>query len=339
MVYISLLRARLPSATEIYKMMQAKYSEILVTGGFGYLGGRIAEHFRDRGYHVAILGLLPCPEAIQWAKGLDVRIADVTKPETLKNRIRSGSAIIHCASVNQRSCEADPTQSVLVNGLGTYNMVEEARACGAARFIYFSTFHVYGKVNAPQITEETPPAPLLHYGISHLLGEMFVGQARMRGLQAISLRPTNGYGAPAHLWADCWMLALNDFCRSAVKDGRIVLATTGEQRRDFVSIRDIIQALELMLGVSPPADPVYNVGGDNVLSIRELAQRVVEVAEKDYEHRIQLDILGKGGDPAVPWVPFRCDRIKKLGYRPRDAKDEIREAVRALFHLLGWERR
>lgn len=320
-------------------MGKRDYSEILVTGGFGYLGGRIAEHFRDRGYHVAILGLLPCPEAIQWAKGLDVRIADVTKPETLKNTIRSGSAIIHCASVNQQACEADPAQSVLVNGLGTFNMVEEARACGAARFIYFSTFHVYGKVNAPEITEETPPAPLLHYGISHLLGEMFVSQARARGLEAVSIRPTNGYGAPAHLWADCWMLALNDFCRTAVNQGRIVLATAGEQRRDFVSIRDIIQALELMLNPSPPFDAVYNVGGDNVLSIRELAQHVVEVAEKDYGRRIQLEIPSKGAAPVVPWLPFQCDRIKKLGYRPKDAKDETREAVRALFHLLGWERR
>lgn len=315
-------------------MGKRDYSEILVTGGFGYLGGRIAEHFRDRGYHVAILGLLPCPEAIQWAKGLDVRIADVTKPETLKNTIRSGSAIIHCASVNQQACEADPAQSVLVNGLGTFNMVEEARACGAARFIYFSTFHVYGKVNAPEITEETPPAPLLHYGISHLLGEMFVSQTRARGLEAVSIRPTNGYGAPAHLWADCWMLALNDFCRSAVERSRIVLASTGEQRRDFVAIEDIIQALELLLGMASLPDPVYNVGGDNVLSIRELAQRVVEVARRDYGRAVELEVPSRGSQSPPPWVVFRCDPIKKLGYRPQDRTEE---AIRALFSLLGWK--
>ena len=317
-------------------MREAEYSEILVTGGFGYLGGRIAEHFRSQGYTVGILGLQPRPEVMRWTEGFDIRIADVTKPETLRNVVRPGSAIIHCASVNQKICEKDPVQSVLVNGMGTFNMLEQARSSKAARFIYFSTFHVYGKVNTEEITEETIPNPILHYGISHLLGEMFVSQARARGLETVSVRPTNGYGAPAHLWADCWMLALNDFCRAAVNEGRIVLATTGEQRRDFVSIRDIIQALELMLNVSPPFDSVYNVGGDNVLSIRELAQRVVEVAEKEYGRRIQLEIPRKGDQPVVPWTPFRCDRITKLGYKP---KDETREAIRQLLHLLGWKQR
>ena len=318
-------------------MGRTDYSEILVTGGFGYLGGRIAEHFRDRGYHVAVFGLMPEPEIMKWVEGFDIRIGDVTKPETLRNAVRPNSAIIHLASVNQQICEKDPAQSVLVNGIGTFNMLEEARAAKAARFIYFSTFHVYGKVSVQEISEETTPNPALHYGISHLLGEMFVRQTRMRGVDAVSVRPTNGYGAPAHLWADCWMLALNDFCRSAVNQGRIVLATTGEQRRDFVSIRDIIQAVEILLG-NTALDQVYNVGGDNVLSIRELAQRVVEVAERDYGRKIQLEIPSRSDHPVPPWTPFRCDRIKKLGYKPGDAKSETREAIRDLFHILGWKR-
>lgn len=316
-------------------MWERNYSEIVVTGGFGYLGGRIAEHFRARGRRVAVVGLLPSPEAMQWAEGFDdVRLADVTRPETLKGAIQPGSAVIHCASVNQQICEKEPGQSVLVNGLGTYHILQEAAASGAKRFIYFSTFHVYGRVSAPEITEETAPRPLLHYGISHLLGEMFVSQARARGFGAVSIRPTNGYGAPAHLWADCWMLALNDFCRSAVERGRIVLATSGEQRRDFVSIEDIIQALELLLGMASLPDPVYNVGGDNVLSIRELAQRVVDVAKRDYGRAVELEVPSQSGQAVSPWVPFRCDRIKQLGYRP---KERAGEAVRGLFRLLGWK--
>lgn len=315
-------------------MPMADYSEILVTGGLGYLGGRIAEHFRDRGYRVAILGLPPRPEILKWAEGYGLRIADVTKPESLRGTVRPGSAIIHCASVNQQICERDPVQSVWVNGLGTFNVLEEARAAGAARFIYFSTFHVYGKANGPEMSEETVPSPLLHYGISHLLGETFVNQARARGLEAVTIRPTNGYGAPAHLWADCWMLALNDFCRSAVNQGRIVLATTGEQQRDFVSIKDIIQALELLLGSASLSEPVYNVGGDNVLSIRELARRVVKVAEQDYGREVQLEIPSKSNQTVSPWTPFRCDRIRSLGYRP---EDHTREAIRELFSLLGWD--
>lgn len=317
-------------------MAERAYSEILVTGGFGYLGGRIAEHFRERGYPVAILGLPPPPQVLEWAKGFDIRLADVTKPQELRGALRPGSAVIHLASVNQQACERDPLQSVLVNGMGTFHLLEEARESKAARFLYFSTFHVYGKVSAAEIDEETPPCPILQYGVSHLLGEIFVSRARARGLEAVSLRPTNGYGAPAHLWADCWMLALNDFCQSAVKQGRIILATPGEQRRDFVSIRDIIQALELLLSASCPAEAVYNIGGDNVLSIRDLAQRVVEVAARDYGRKVALEVPREAGQPAAPWVPFRCERIKRLGYKPVDGESGLREAIRDLFHLLGW---
>ena len=118
------------------------YSEILVTGGFGYLGGRIAEHFRRQGYPVAILGLLPQPEVMEWAKGYDVRIADITNPGSLRGMIRPSSAVIHLASVDQQVCEKDPYQGVLVNGLGTFSLLEEARDSKATRFIYFSTFNV-----------------------------------------------------------------------------------------------------------------------------------------------------------------------------------------------------
>ncbi len=315
-------------------MDRPDYSEIVVTGGFGYLGGRIAEHFRRRGKRVAVVGLVPGPEAMRWAAEFDVRVADVTRPESLKGALRAGSAVIHCASVNQQACEKEPGQSVLVNGLGTFHMLQEAAASGVKRFIYFSTFHVYGRVSAAEITEETVPKPLLHYGISHLLGEMFVSQARARGLEAVSIRPTNGYGAPAHPWADCWMLALNDFCRSAVERSRIVLASTGEQRRDFVAIEDIVQALELLLAMASPPDPVYNVGGDNVLSIRELAQRVAEVARGDYGRAVELEVPSRGSPEPTPWVPFRCEPIKKLGYRPQD---RTAGAIRGLFSLLGWK--
>jgi nucleoside-diphosphate-sugar epimerase len=81
-------------------------------------------------------------------------------------------------------------------------------------------------------------------------------------------------------------------------------------------------------------DPVYNVGGDNVLSIRELAHRVVEVARRDYGRAVELEVPSHSSQSPPPWVPFRCDPIKGLGYRPQE---RTAEAIRALFSLLGWK--
>lgn len=291
---------------------------VLVTGA-GFLGAHIAERFRARGDEVRLL-TLSLPEDMRgWAEGLEgVVLGDVTDPATVAGACEGCDAVVHTAALNAAASDADDRAAVLVNGYGTANVVERAAESGARSLVYLSTFHVYGPPRGESIDEMTPCFPANAYAATHLLGESYVQRAVAKGrLGGTVLRLANGYGAPLFSSADCWMLAANDFARSAVRGGRIVLGTPGVQQRDFVPVTDIARAVEHFIDKPAPAElPVVCIGSGESVSIRALAENVADACERITGNRMPVDV--PDALPTAPPAPFTYDvsRAAALGFRP-----------------------
>ncbi len=118
--------------------------KVLVTGGFGYLGSLCAEKLYEEGYEIRILGRHVPDYLSDWSKKFDVFLGDVTKKETLMGSCKGVDMVLHFAALNEVLCKKDPVRAVNINGLGTLNMLDTAFTMGVKRFIYISTFHVYG---------------------------------------------------------------------------------------------------------------------------------------------------------------------------------------------------
>lgn len=305
---------------------------VLLVGGSGFLGGRIVRALLARpGSRVRIL--TPEEPRAQWKErpGVEILRADVREPESVQGSCDGISHVIYLAGLNQVACEARPVEAVAVSGLGALHLAEEAARSGVQRFIYVSSFHVYGSVNAERLTEELAVHPRNHYGLSRRVGEMYCSLvAERRGLSVVILRLSNGYGAPADEQADCWSLVVNDLCRQAIREGRLVLRSSGRQERDFIAMRDILAGMQLFLN-APAASlgqQVFNLGSGESVSVLTVAERIRATFAERFGKELPLQT---GGDPAEG-RPFHFDirRARALGFEPRgDMAEEIRELFSA----------
>ena len=305
---------------------------ILVTGGFGYLGAAMAELLKAHGREVRLLVRSVPDYMSDWAQDFDVRKGDITDEESLEGCCEGIDAVVHTAAANEILCTEDERAALLVNGYGTRNIVKQAVQSGVGKFVYFSTFHVYGPQPGQVIDEASDPIPVHSYGLTHLVGELYVlmATAKSAGLTSTSLRISNGYGAPVRREIPRWTLVMNDLCRLAQKERKIVLKSSGKQSRDFVAIHDIYQALCLVLDRDDGRYELYNVGGENTKTILEIAELVQAAGTRIYGREIPIEIQGRD-EPAQPQVVFNIDKLKGLGFTPGD---HLSEEIERILDLL-----
>lgn len=294
-------------------------TNILITGGSGYVGSSLAEHFAGMGDEITLLvRSLPKPLR-RWSRRYRIVKGDLLKPRTLLEACRGMDTIIHCAALNEVVCQQHPELALLVNGQGTQHLLDAAVQSGVKTFVYLSTFHVYGHVQG-NITEETVLNPLDEYSRTHVVGEHYVQEYHAAGkIKGIVLRVSNGYGAPVHQSIDRWTLALLQFCKQATETGTITLKYDGSNNRDFVALSDVAQAIQLLLKTSGH-DVVFNVGGDFQLSIAALAQLVASCATQLTGKKVCV-LLGKAHEPQQPFQ-YSVAKLTALGYVPRHLLEE-----------------
>lgn len=308
---------------------------ILVTGGFGYLGSHISNHFLNKGHEVKILSKTPHPELSNWSQQFEVVIGNVSDYSSVENCCRDIDVVIHAAALNEVDCRVKHREALLVNGYGTRNVLEDASKNKVKKFIYLSTFHVYGPPRAEIITEETLPDPINSYSITHYLAERYCRQFEVeKRVRNYILRISNGYGAPLFRSIDRWTLVLNDLCAMVFSQKNLVLRSKGIQERDFVAIRDILQGVEIFVenDIEGEDSTIYNLGGENNVSILSLANAVAEVYEERYNENISVEIPKDAAEPDIQIsFKFSIDKIKKLGYQPTAV---MKEEIHNIFKLL-----
>lgn len=249
---------------------------LLITGGFGYIGGRLAEHLQKAGHQI-ILGSRSSRDSPAWLPEAEVGHTDWSDNCALERICTGVDVVIQAAGMNAQDCAADPLAALEANGLATARLIAAASRSQVKRFIYLSTAHVYASPLEGTITEETCPRNLHPYSTSHLAGENAVlGACLRREIESVVLRLSNSFGAPTHMDANCWMLLVNDLCRQAVESGKVVLSSSGMQQRDFVPLARICRVVERLSSrdFTPPLPSIVNVGSGVSKSVLEMAELV-----------------------------------------------------------------
>jgi len=301
--------------------MAATKERVLITGGLGYVGGRVVSRLLaspDR-FDVCIATHRPLDQAPDWAASLNLVQADVSDSESLEAALEGTETVIHLAAVNEIVSANHPGLALRVNGEGTFRLLQACKAASVQRFMYFSTFHVYGP-SAPQtIIEDTPTRPVHPYAFTHRLAEDYVNWFRHTGdLETVVLRLSNGYGYPMDASVDRWSLVFNDLCYQAVANGEIVLRSPGTQHRDFIALSDAASAVEHLLELASGGwdDGLFNLGGECSLSILQVAQKVAEEFSRTYSREIRVSAAEPDGLVSDKPVFFSIDKLKATGFQP-----------------------
>lgn len=307
---------------------------LLLTGGFGYLGTRLADYFIEKNYNICLLIHNDNNDLEDWSKRFKVIKGNVTNINSLSGCCDGIDGIVHLASLNEIYSGKYPEQALQVNAYGTRNILEIASAANIKSFVYLSTFHIYGR-NKGLISEKTIPNPIHDYAITHLFGEYYCLQFNaLDKIPTTIIRFTNGYGAPVVKSINRWSLVLNDLCRMAVIQSKIELKSGGTQHRDFAWIDDLGQAIELIFSANDneTSGQVFNIGGECSLSIFDIAEIVCKEYNKKFHKNIK--VLKPDDDNNInlksETIQVDISKIKKLGYRP---SNHIIEEIHRTFSL------
>lgn len=250
--------------------------DVLVTGASGYIGQHLVLALQARGLAVRGFARTPAPRhlgAMAWRQG-DVRsLADVIAA------VQGCTAVVHLACAPLPQSFADPVSDFAVNAVGTLNVLAAARAAGARHIVYVSTAQVYGAAARLPASEDDPLRPSSPYAASKLCGEVLCQTfARCYGLGVTILRVFNAYGPAADGATRGSVEAL--FARRVVAGLPPVVKGHSGEARDFVHVRDVVQALARALEIGPTGE-VINVGSGVLTTMRELADLVIEIAGLD----------------------------------------------------------
>jgi UDP-glucose 4-epimerase len=263
---------------------------ILLTGATGYIGSHLMGYMGKRAGHELVPMCRKLPAHFEsWRNDFQVIEADITDINGLKGKVPDPfDCIVHMASFNDVNTSKYPDQALMVNGIGTRNILELARHIKCPRIIYFSTLQVYGKELAGNYTHETPTHCEDDYALTHFIAEEYCRMfSRRHGLNVSVLRPANIFGCPVHHLVNRWTLIPTTLCLSAYREGRIVLKSSGKQNRDFVSLEFVSESAAHLIDSPPSGFNIYNVTSEQLFSVKEIAQMVAasskQVLNKDVE--------------------------------------------------------
>ena len=262
--------------------MATTFQKALITGGAGFIGSHIAEELVQQGCAVTVLdnltsGHLENLEAVM--SKVDFVRGDIQDEQILSDVIQGCDVVFHQAAVvSVTKTVTDPVQSTAVNDLGALKVLEAARRNGVKRVVLASSSAVYG--DDPQLpkVESMSPQPLSPYAVQKLTNEHYAFlYANLYGLSTVCLRYFNVYG-PRQDPSSPYSGVISIFMTRAKSGTAPTIYGDGRQSRDFVFVKDVVQANMLAANNSAAPGQVFNVGTGESIEINMLWGKIAELA-------------------------------------------------------------
>ena len=290
---------------------------VLLTGGFGTLGGRISANLSKNPEINLRLASRQKRQPPSWAPKAEVCVVDFENQNSIKQMLHEVTHVVHLAALNDYECRAEPEKAQLVNVEYTRRVVEQAGQIKKLRFIYLSTIQVYGNSLTGVITETSPTDPQDAYSQTHLDAEQIVEHAHnTQQLEGVRLRSANGFGAPMSPDAKIWQIIANDLCRQAVETKKLTLKSHGLQSRNFVPFTDVCSAVYHSLGMSPQqtGDGLFNLGGRKSLQIIQMAELVATRCGAVLGFTPKIEKPNETPDSVPPAFEYSSDKLLATGF-------------------------
>lgn len=292
---------------------------ILVTGGAGFIGSHLVDELLSRGHVVTVLDNLssgvqdnlPAHDHLRFVNDdiLNVKVVDrLVKESDMVFHLAEyipGSKNYGVGHVVKFSAEA-PIQDFDVSARGTLLVLNSAKKY-RKKFIFTSTAAVYGE-SSESLTESSQPMPISPYGASKLCAEQYVSlYHRLYGLPTGIVRFFNVYG-PRQLKYVMYDLSI----RLQKNPSRLEMFGTGEEKRDFVYVKDAVAALLMVAQDENATGEVYNVASGKNTSIKELVNLMLPY----YACKPEIVFKCSSWIGDVKHLIADISKISSIGYTP-----------------------
>jgi UDP-glucose 4-epimerase len=284
---------------------------ILITGAAGFIGRYIAREFAHLGCKVTGLDLyLPSPDFLEGWNFSVFEPVDLVQQDLTGLLLRTRPAVlVHAAgSASVPASMNAPLADFMSSAVVLFRVLDALRCCAPdCRLIFLSSAAVYGNPRHLPVTENDPCSPISPYGFHKVLCEKIMQEFQsIYGLKVCSARIFSAYGEGLRrqvLW---------DICQKALRGPVVELLGTGNETRDFIHVTDIARAIVALAKNARFEAEAYNLASGVEVSIRELANLLIEALDRDCD--LHFDGVIREGDP----LRWRADvsRLHSLEYLP-----------------------
>lgn len=251
---------------------------ILVTGGLGFQGSHLSKALMDRGCYVTVLNTLSDTAHANIARfglqSVKIVLGSVTDAEIIHKTVRHHDFVFHlAANVHVDESRERPLDYFQTNVIGTFNVAEACRRFDVPLF-YASSCEVYGNQSG-DLSESSPFCPASPYAASKAGAEsLLFSYANTYGLPVLIARPGNVFGFGQR--GGNRGAVIPRFAERAMTGKEVVIYGTGQQRRDYVYIKDLVRAYLHLLERREESPSIWNVGRGEQVSVREIAGKVID---------------------------------------------------------------
>jgi len=319
----------------------------LITGGAGFIGSHLADRLINDGHEVTVIdnlstGKLSNINHLRDNEHFRIKVASVMDHHTLEQLVENCDQIFHlAAAVGVKLIMENPVETIITNVQGTENILKLA-SYHDKKVLVASTSEVYGKLmegnNGVSKLREDGDWQLgatnkrrWAYACSKAMDEFLslayydekkLSVVVVRFFNTVGPRQTGTYG-----------MVIPNFVQRALLNESIQVHGDGEQTRCFTYVKDAIGAIVDLMNTPEAEGEVFNVGGEEEISMNDLALKVKELAGSDSEiiHVPYAEVYGKGFEDMRRRTPD-LEKIKKcIGYEPTFVTEDILNNVIQYF--------
>jgi UDP-glucose 4-epimerase len=257
-------------------MRTIRQKRVLITGGAGFIGSNIAQSLHGDN-EIIVLDDLTTGKRKN-LEGLDVELVEgsIRDADKVRGAMEGVDYVFHHAAIASvpRSVD-DPISSNQVNVCGTLRVLMEARDAKVSKVVFASSSAIYGDAPSEIKREQDLPAPISPYAVTKLTGEMYCRNFWLNyRLPTCSLRYFNVYGPRQDPSSD-YAAVIPRFITAAMAGRPLTIFGDGEQTRDFVFVKDVVQANILAATDEEHHGEVFNVASQEKVTINQLASQVL----------------------------------------------------------------
>ena len=299
---------------------------VLITGGAGFIGSHLADHLLGQGNQVILLddlstGRLSNIEHLLGRPDVEFVLGSILNADLVDDVVARASTVYHlAAAVGVELIVERPLQSLMTNIRGSEIVFEKAHKHGA-RMLVTSTSEIYGKNTSDRLREDddrilgSPLKSRWSYSEAKAIDEILAYTYwREKGLETVIVRLFNTVGPRQ---TGSYGMVIPRFVSQALRNDAITVYGSGDQTRCFCFVGDIVKGMVDLCNTPEAFGKVFNLGGNEEVSIRDLAERIIAAA---------------GSTSKVEYIPY--DVAYEEGFE--DMQRRVPDTTRA-FNLIGFQ--
>ena len=319
-------------------------AKCLVTGGAGFIGSHLTEHLLEEGHKVVVLDNLSTGreanlDAVRAHTRLQIRVGSITDSVALADVVHGVDTIYHlAAAVGVKLVADDPVRTIETNIYPTDELLRIAVQGSVQKFFLASTSEVYGKHPGEAWVEDDDlhlgptSRPRWAYGCSKAIDEFLalayhrkygLGVTVGRFFNVVGPRQVGNYG-----------MVVPRFVEAALNGGPVTVYDDGSQIRCFGHVQEVVRCVEKLVNTDAADGQVFNIGGDEPISMLDLARAVVSRIDPSVEIRFVPYSTAYGHDfeDVQRRVPDTSRLQSVIDLRPSMSLEEI------LDDVIAWKR-